>query len=66
MGSPTHSIQAYYAGGPGDPYFRPVMACGCGWSTGRCETWAEAAVAYDEHLAEATKDEETQTDAEDS
>jgi len=33
---------ATYCGGPGEPYYQPVMGCICGWSTDRSENWEEA------------------------
>lgn len=48
-----HSVTALYSGGPGEPYFQPVIECSCGWGSGRCESWAEAGGLYDDHLAEA-------------
>ncbi len=45
-----HGVQAYYAGGPGEPYYQPVLACECGWSSGRCESFEEAGRAFDEHM----------------
>lgn len=46
-----HGVEgAYYAGGPGEPYYQPVILCTCGWSTGRCENWEEAGALFDAHL----------------
>lgn len=45
-----HSIEAFYAGGPGDPYYQSVMTCSCGYSTGRKECWEYAGVYMDDHL----------------
>ena len=45
-----HGVQAFYSGGPGEPYYQPVMACECGWSSGRCDSWREAGELFDEHL----------------
>lgn len=31
-----HGVEcACYAGGPGEPYYRPSIECICGWGTGR-------------------------------
>jgi hypothetical protein len=46
---PEHTIVAFYAGGPGEPYYQPVLECGCGFSTNRCESWEEAGQLYDMH-----------------
>jgi hypothetical protein len=49
-----HGIQAAtYYGGPGEPYYQPVMECCCGWMTERSENWEEAGREFDEHLAAA-------------
>ena len=45
-----HGVEAYYAGGPGEPYYQPVLACLCKWTTGRCDSWEEAGRAMDEHI----------------
>ena len=42
--------EALYYGGPGEPYFQPVMECTCGWSTERSMNWEEAGRSFDEHL----------------
>lgn len=49
---PEHGVEAYYAGGPGVPYYQPVLSCTCGWSSGRCDDWEEAGQLLDLHLAE--------------
>lgn len=52
----AHGIEdAVYSGGPGEPYYRPVMDCMCGFSTGRCASWADAGMAFDLHLASVQK-----------
>lgn len=45
-----HGITAFYSGGPGEPYYQPVLECTCGFSSGRSESWQEAGIAIDEHL----------------
>jgi hypothetical protein len=45
-------VEAFYAGGPGEPYYQPVMRCLCGFTTGRCDSWSEAGESYDEHRRE--------------
>jgi hypothetical protein len=45
-----HGVQAYYAGGPGEPYYQPIIDCECGWSSRRCVSFAEAGAAFDEHM----------------
>lgn len=46
-----HGIDyATYAGGPGEPYYKPCMGCLCGWETSRCCSWTEAGAELDEHL----------------
>jgi len=48
-----HGIEAAcYAGGPGVPYYQPVMICTCGFTTDRCDNWEEAGMFFDHHLAE--------------
>jgi len=51
----THGVEAYYSGGPGEPYYQPCISCTCRWSSGRCSSWQEAGELYDEHLAEVRK-----------
>ena len=47
----AHGLEAVsYVGGPGEPYFQPVMECMCGYSTGRCMCWADAGRELDRHL----------------
>ena len=49
-----HGIsEALYVGGPGEPYYKPFIACLCGWHTenGSPRTWEEAGAELDEHLA---------------
>lgn len=46
---------AAYAGGPGEPYYRPFIICLCGWSSGRQTTWQFVGELFDEHLAETDK-----------
>lgn len=47
-----HGIaSACYSGGPGEPYYQPMLSCPCGFTTGRCESWQEAGELLDEHLA---------------
>jgi len=47
----AHGIeQAFYCGGPGEPYYQPVMECMCGFSTGRCASWQMAGRVFDLHL----------------
>jgi hypothetical protein len=41
---------AFYSGGPGNPYFKPVMECCCGFRTERCLSWEEAGRQLDAHL----------------
>ncbi len=54
MEDEEHGISAAcYAGGPGEPYYQPVMECLCGFSTGRCDSWEDAGREFDDHLAEA-------------
>lgn len=49
-----HGIsEAWYAGGPGHPYYQPVMDCLCGWSTGRQPSWETAGEYLDSHLEES-------------
>jgi hypothetical protein len=49
----THGIQgAYYSGGPGEPYYRPVMECTCGFTTVRHTDWEHAGQEFDTHLLE--------------
>jgi len=51
----AHGIEnAFYAGGPGKPYFQPVMECCCGFSTGRCFHWEDAGHRMDVHLREVS------------
>lgn len=45
---------AVYAGGPGEPYYRPVIECSCGYSTGRQASWQFAGKLFDLHLAEVS------------
>ena len=45
-----HGVEAFYAGGPGKLYYKPVLACTCGHFTGRCDSWFEAGIAMDLHL----------------
>ncbi len=45
-----HGITAFYAGGPGYPYYQPVLECTCGFSSGRCDNWEEAGECMDSHL----------------
>ena len=45
-----HGIHAFYAGGPGEPYYQPVLDCTCGFSSGRCDSWKEAGSLIDSHL----------------
>ena len=46
-----HGIDhAAYYGGPGEPYYRPVLECLCGWSTSRADSWEDAGRELDEHL----------------
>lgn len=45
-----HSVEACYAGGPGEPYYQPVLSCTCGFSTGRCDDWETAGREMDYHL----------------
>jgi hypothetical protein len=53
---PQHGIQAAtYSGGPGEPYFQPIMECCCGFTTERCENWEEAGRQLDRHLVETKK-----------
>lgn len=47
----THEISACYSGGPGEPYYRPVLQCSCGFSTGRQDAWEDAGRVFDEHEA---------------
>jgi hypothetical protein len=47
-----HGPQAFYAGGPGEPYYQPSILCLCNWSTGREQTWEECGRLFDEHLSE--------------
>jgi hypothetical protein len=47
-----HGFESYYAGGPGEPYYQPVLACLCGESSGRCESWEDAGRWADEHMKE--------------
>ena len=47
-----HAIEAYYSGGPGEPYYQPVMSCSCGWSSRRQESWEETGRLMDEHIKE--------------
>lgn len=56
--SGDHEITCCYAGGPGYPYYQPQMDCSCGYSTGRCEDWAEAGLEIDKHIAEIREREE--------
>jgi hypothetical protein len=48
----AHGIEnAFYSGGPGQPYFRPRMECMCGFVTERsCLSWEEAGQQLDAHL----------------
>ncbi len=46
-----HGVTAYYAGGPGEPYYQPVLDCLCGYSTGRSDGWSEAGAIMDLHLS---------------
>ena len=43
---------ACYSGGPGEPYYQPVMICLCGFHTERSACWEDAGAQFDEHLAE--------------
>ena len=52
MDEVIHGVEACYAGGPGDPYYQPVLSCLCGFSTGRCESWEDAGIAMDDHREE--------------
>ncbi len=45
-----HGITAFYAGGPGEPYYQPVLECSCGFSSYRCDSWEDAGSAIDAHL----------------
>ncbi len=45
-----HGIIAFYSGGPGEPYYRPVLECSCGFSSGRSDSWEDAGSAVDAHL----------------
>lgn len=45
-----HAVHAAYYGGPGEPYFQPVMSCDCGFETERCPNWEEAGRQMDAHL----------------
>ncbi len=45
-----HAIDACYSGGPGEPYYQPVLMCSCGFETGRCDNWEIAGSAMDDHL----------------
>lgn len=48
-----HGVEgACYSGGPGVPYYQPVLMCTCGWTSGRCDNWEEAGGLFDEHLEE--------------
>lgn len=49
-----HGVTAYYAGGPGEPYYQPVMDCLCGFSTGRCADWESAGRDFDRHFVGET------------
>lgn len=49
----VHSIDAYYAGGPGEPYFQPVLSCSCGFETDRSGSWEDAGYEMDIHLQKA-------------
>jgi hypothetical protein len=59
MAKPKHGMDhAAYYGGPGEPYFQPVMECLCGWSTTRSENWETAGRAFDQHLKEKRNEHE--------
>ena len=46
-----HGVEsACYSGGPGEPYYQPVMYCLCGFSTERQPSWEDAGREFDEHL----------------
>ena len=50
-GEAEHGVdRAVYAGGPGEPYYQPLIVCLCGWSSGRCASWKEAGDNLDWHL----------------
>ena len=50
MPSEEHSVEAYYSGGHGDPYYQPVLSCSCGFSSGRQFNWQDAGAELDKHL----------------
>lgn len=43
---------AMYSGGPGEPYYQPIIICLCGWSSERQSSWQFVGELFDEHLAE--------------
>lgn len=47
-----HGVEACYSGGPGEPYYRPVLDCLCGFSSGRCDNWEEAGSLMDAHISQ--------------
>lgn len=47
-----HEISCCYSGGPGEPYYQPVMVCSCGFCTARSANWADAGSEMDNHIEE--------------
>jgi len=46
-----HGVKdAFYVGSPGEPYYRPVIFCLCGWSTERSDSWQHAGEQMDFHI----------------
>ncbi len=52
-----HGVTAFYAGGPGEPYYQPVLECLCGWSSSRSDSWQDAGEAMDRHIADVNGNE---------